>query len=108
MSAAGIPQIAIVMGFLQPPAGAYVSRDGSDESIIVRNQGNDFSRWTAAGEGRDRGSPSPRKNSAALTCIHGNPASPIIMRRTTAMAIGIARRIVATLKPPQRGRVEHA
>jgi len=67
--------------------GAYVPAM-SDESIIVRNQGTIFLGGpplvkAATGEVVHR-----RRNSAAPTCIRGNPASPIITRRTTPMRSG--------------------
>ena len=52
MSAQNIPQIAIVMGSCTA-GGAYVPAM-ADESIIVKEAGHYFSRWTAAGEGCDR------------------------------------------------------
>ena len=53
MSAADIPQIAVVMGSCTA-GGAYVPAM-SDESIIVRNQGTIFLGRAAAGQSRDRG-----------------------------------------------------
>ena len=50
MSAAGIPQIACVMGSCTA-GGAYVPAM-SDETVIVRNQEHDLPRWSAIGEGR--------------------------------------------------------
>ena len=52
MSAAGIPQIACVMGSCTA-GGAYVPAM-SDESIIVQRPGHDLPRRPAAGEGGDR------------------------------------------------------
>ena len=52
LSAAGIAQIAVVMGSCTA-GGAYVPAM-SDETIIVRNQGTIFPRRPAAGEGGDR------------------------------------------------------
>jgi acetyl-CoA carboxylase carboxyltransferase component len=53
MSAAGIPQIAVVMGSCTA-GGAYVPAM-SDVTIIVKEQGDDLPRRAAAGEGRDGG-----------------------------------------------------
>ena len=52
MSAAGIPQIALVMG-RRRPGGAYVPAM-SDETVIVNGHRDDLPRRPAAGEGRDR------------------------------------------------------
>jgi len=52
MSALGIPQIAVVMGFVH--GGRRLRSAMSDETIIVRNQGTIFLAGTAAGQGRDR------------------------------------------------------
>ncbi len=52
MSAQGLAQIAVVMGSCTA-GGAYVPAM-SDETVIVRNQGNHFSRRPAAGEGATR------------------------------------------------------
>ena len=52
MSAAGIPQIACVMGSCTA-GGAYVPAM-SDESIMVQQPGDDLPRRPAAGEGGDR------------------------------------------------------
>ena len=92
MSAAGIPQIAVVMGSCTA-GGAYVPAM-SDEAIIVEGPGHDLSGRPAAGEGGDRrGSCRPRI-SAAATCIRGSPASPTIWRADDAhaLALGAAHR----------------
>ncbi len=52
MSAAGIPQVALVMGSCTA-GGAYVPAM-SDETVIVRGHRHDLPGRTAAGEGRDR------------------------------------------------------
>ena len=52
MSAAGIPQVALVMGSCTA-GGAYVPAM-SDETVIVRGTGTIFLGWAAAREGRDR------------------------------------------------------
>ena len=52
MSAAGIPQIAVVMGSCTA-GGAYVPAM-ADETIIVQRAGHDLPRRPAAGEGGDR------------------------------------------------------
>ena len=52
MSAAGIAQIAVVMGSCTA-GGAYIPAM-SDETIIVQEAGHDLSRRSAAGQGRDR------------------------------------------------------
>ena len=82
LSAAGVPQIAVVMGSCTA-GGAYVPAM-SDETIIVRNQGTIFLGGpplvkAATGEvvaAEDLGGAD----------VHAeNPASPTIMRRTIAM-----------------------
>ena len=52
MSAAGIPQVAVVMGSCTA-GGAYVPAM-CDETVIVAQAGHDLPRRPAAGEGRDR------------------------------------------------------
>ena len=52
MSAAAIPQVAVVMGSCTA-GGAYVPAM-SDEAVIVAQPGNDLPRRPAAGEGGDR------------------------------------------------------
>ena len=72
MSAAGIPQIAAVMGSCTA-GGAYVPAM-ADESIIVRNQGTIFLGGPPAGGRRRRGRSSRRRIWAARTCIAASPA----------------------------------
>src|SRR5438552_2640252 len=99
MSAAAIPQIAIVMGSCTA-GGAYVPAM-SDESIIVRNQGTIFLGGpplvkAATGEvvtGEELGGADVHSRHSGVT-DH--------LAQNDAHAIGIARRIVASLKPPQR------
>ncbi|GEC16240.1 carboxyl transferase domain-containing protein [Nitrobacter winogradskyi] len=99
MSAAGIPQIAIVMGSCTA-GGAYVPAM-SDESIIVRNQGTIFLGGpplvkAATGEvvtAEELGGADVHSRQSGVTDHYA---------RNDADAIGIARRIVSTLKPPQR------
>ena len=83
MSAAGIPQIACVMGSCTA-GGAYVPAM-SDETIMVRNQAHHLSRRPAAGEGGDRRGCHAPKISAAPRCTRACPASPTTMRWTTSM-----------------------
>jgi 3-methylcrotonyl-CoA carboxylase beta subunit len=98
MSAQGIPQIAVVMGSCTA-GGAYVPV--SDESIIVRNQGTIFLGGpplvkAATGEvvtAEELGGADVHSRQSGVT-DHYAP--------NDAHAIGIARRIVATLKPPTR------
>src|ERR1700716_2932910 len=99
MSAQGIPQIAIVMGSCTA-GGAYVPAM-SDEIIIVRNQGTIFLGGpplvkAATGEVVTAeelgGAPAPSRQSGVTDHYAQNDAH----------AIGIARRIVATLKPATR------
>lgn len=52
MSAAGIPQIAVVMGSCTA-GGAYVPAM-SDESIIVKDKAPSLHRWSTAGQSGDR------------------------------------------------------
>ena len=99
MSAQGIPQIAIVMGSCTA-GGAYVPAM-SDESIIVRNQGTIFLGGpplvkAATGEvvsAEELGGADVHSRQSGVTDHYA---------QNDAHAIGIARRIVGTLKPPQR------
>ena len=99
MSALGIPQIAIVMGSCTA-GGAYVPAM-SDESIIVRNQGTIFLGGpplvkAATGEvvtAEELGGADVHSRQSGVTDHYA---------QNDSHAIGIARRIVATLKPPQR------
>ena len=99
MSAQGIPQIAIVMGSCTA-GGAYVPAM-SDESIIVRNQGTIFLGGpplvkAATGEvvtAEELGGADVHSRQSGVTDHYA---------QNDAHAIGIARRIVSTLKPPQR------
>lgn len=96
MSSEGIPQIAIVMGSCTA-GGAYVPAM-SDESIIVRNQGTIFLGGpplvkAATGEvvsAEELGGADVHSRHSGVT-DH--------LAQNDAHAIGIARRIVATLKP---------
>jgi 3-methylcrotonyl-CoA carboxylase beta subunit len=96
MSAQGIPQIAIVMGSCTA-GGAYVPAM-SDESIIVRNQGTIFLGGpplvkAATGEvvtAEELGGADVHSRQSGVTDHYA---------QNDAHAIGIARRIVATLKP---------
>jgi 3-methylcrotonyl-CoA carboxylase beta subunit len=99
MSAQGIPQIAIVMGSCTA-GGAYVPAM-SDESIIVRNQGTIFLGGpplvkAATGEvvtAEELGGADVHSRQSGVTDHYA---------QNDAHAIGIARRIVATLKPPRQ------
>ena len=99
MSATGIPQIAVVMGSCTA-GGAYVPAM-SDESIIVRNQGTIFLGGpplvkAATGEvvtAEELGGADVHSRQSGVTDHYA---------QNDAHAIGIARRIVSTLKPPQR------
>jgi 3-methylcrotonyl-CoA carboxylase beta subunit len=99
MSAQGIAQIAIVMGSCTA-GGAYVPAM-SDESIIVRNQGTIFLGGpplvkAATGEvvtAEELGGADVHSRQSGVTDHYA---------QNDAHAIGIARKIVATLKPPQR------
>jgi 3-methylcrotonyl-CoA carboxylase beta subunit len=99
MSALDIPQIAIVMGSCTA-GGAYVPAM-SDESIIVRNQGTIFLGGpplvkAATGEvvtAEELGGADVHSRQSGVTDHYA---------QNDAHAIGIARRIVATLKPPVR------
>ena len=102
MSAQGIPQIAIVMGSCTA-GGAYVPAM-SDESIIVRNQGTIFLGGpplvkAATGEvvtAEELGGADVHSRQSGVTDHYA---------QNDAHAIGIARRIVATLKPPTRAEL---
>src|SRR3954447_5206679 len=97
MSAQGIPQIAVVMGSCTA-GGAYVPAM-SDESIIVRNQGTIFLGGpplvkAATGEvvsAEELGGADVHSRQSGVTDHYA---------QNDAHAIGIARRIVGTLKPP--------
>src|SRR3979490_3590166 len=97
MSARGIPQIAIVMGSCTA-GGAYVPAM-SDESIIVRNQGPIFLG----------GPPLVKAATGEVVTAEELGGADVHSRQSGATdhyaqndshAIGIARRIVATLKQP--------
>jgi 3-methylcrotonyl-CoA carboxylase beta subunit len=102
MSAAGIPQIAIVMGSCTA-GGAYVPAM-SDESIIVRNQGTIFLGGpplvkAATGEvvtAEELGGADVHSRQSGVTDHYA---------QDDAHAIGIARRIVATLRQPTRANL---
>lgn len=53
MSAEGIPQVSVVMGSCNGWGRCSVPAM-SDETIMVRNQGNHFYWWSTAGESRNR------------------------------------------------------
>lgn len=99
MSSQGIPQIAIVMGSCTA-GGAYVPAM-SDESIIVRNQGTIFLGGpplvkAATGEvvsAEELGGADVHSRQSGVTDHYA---------QNDAHAIGIARRVVGTLKPPVR------
>jgi 3-methylcrotonyl-CoA carboxylase beta subunit len=99
MSAAGLAQIAIVMGSCTA-GGAYVPAM-SDESIIVRNQGTIFLGGpplvkAATGEivtAEELGGADVHSRQSGVTDHYA---------QNDGHAIGIARKIVATLKPAQR------
>jgi 3-methylcrotonyl-CoA carboxylase beta subunit len=102
MSALGIPQIAIVMGSCTA-GGAYVPAM-SDESIIVRNQGTIFLGGpplvkAATGEvvtAEELGGADVHSRQSGVTDHYA---------QNDSHAIGIARRIVGTLKPPARAQL---
>jgi len=99
MSAAAIPQIAVVMGSCTA-GGAYLPAM-SDETIIVRNQGTIFLGGpplvkAATGEvvtAEELGGADVHSRQSGVTDHYA---------QNDAHAIGIARKIVATLKPPFR------
>src|SRR5690242_9991293 len=99
MSAQGIPQIAIVMGSCTA-GGAYVPAM-SDESIIVRNQGTIFLG----------GPPLVKAATGEVVTAEELGGADVHTRQSGVSdhlaqndghAIGIARKIVATLKPASR------
>ncbi|HLI99309.1 MAG TPA: carboxyl transferase domain-containing protein [Bradyrhizobium sp.] len=102
MSALGIPQIAIVMGSCTA-GGAYVPAM-SDESIIVRNQGTIFLGGpplvkAATGEvvtAEELGGADVHSRQSGVTDHYA---------QNDSHAVGIARRIVATLKQPTRAQL---
>lgn len=99
LSSHGIPQIAVVMGSCTA-GGAYVPAM-SDESIIVRNQGTIFLGGpplvkAATGEvvsAEELGGADVHSRQSGVTDHYA---------QNDAHAIGIARRIVGTLKPSTR------
>src|ERR671919_450077 len=99
MSAAGIPQIAVVMGSCTA-GGAYVPAM-SDESIIVKNQGTIFLGGpplvkAATGEvvsAEELGGADVHSRQSGVTDHYA---------QNDSHAIGIARRIIATFKKPDR------
>jgi 3-methylcrotonyl-CoA carboxylase beta subunit len=99
MSSKGIAQIACVMGSCTA-GGAYVPAM-SDESVIVRNQGTIFLGGpplvkAATGEvvsAEELGGADVHSRQSGVTDHYA---------QNDAHAIGIARRIVATLKPPSQ------
>jgi 3-methylcrotonyl-CoA carboxylase beta subunit len=99
MSAAGIPQVAIVMGSCTA-GGAYVPAM-SDESIIVRNQGTIFLGGpplvkAATGEevsAEELGGAEVHSRQSGVTDYYATD---------DGHAIGIARRIIANLNPVTR------
>ena len=103
MSAAGIPQIAIVMGSCTA-GGAYVPAM-SDQSIIVRNQGTIFLGGpplvkAATGEevsAEDLGGADVHSQQSGVTDYYAVDDSH---------AIGIARRIIANLNQVKRSYLE--
>jgi 3-methylcrotonyl-CoA carboxylase beta subunit len=103
MSAAGIPQIAVVMGSCTA-GGAYVPAM-SDESIIVRNQGTIFLAGpplvkAATGEivsAEDLGGADVHSRVSGVTDHYA---------QNDAHALGIARRIVASLNTVKRPNLE--
>ncbi len=102
MSALGIPQIAIVMGSCTA-GGAYVPAM-SDESIIVRNQGTIFLGGpplvkAATGEvvtAEELGGADVHSRQSGVTDHYA---------QNDHHAIGIARRIIATLKKPAHAQL---
>jgi 3-methylcrotonyl-CoA carboxylase beta subunit len=102
MSAEGIPQIAVVMGSCTA-GGAYVPAM-SDETIIVRNQGTIFLGGpplvkAATGEvvtAEELGGADVHSRQSGVTDHYA---------QNDAHAIGIARRIVSTLRKPVRSAV---
>ena len=79
LSAAGIPQIAVVHGFVH---GRRRVRAGDERRVDHRRQpGHDLSRRTAAGESRHRRGRRRPRISAAATCTRGCRAWPITWRR---------------------------
>src|SRR3979411_701005 len=103
MSAAGIPQIAIVMGSCTA-GGAYVPAM-SDQSIIVRNQGTIFLggpplvKAATGGEvsAEDWGGPGAHSRQSGVTDYYAIDDSH---------AVGIARRIIANLNRVKRSYLE--
>src|SRR3979411_130804 len=97
LSAQGVAQIAVVMGSCTA-GGAYVPAM-SDESIIVKNQGTIFLGGpplvkAATGEvvtAEELGGADVHSRQSGVTDHYA---------QNDSHAIGIARRIVATLKPP--------
>ena len=100
MSAAGISQIAIVMGSCTA-GGAYVPAM-SDESIIVATAGHDISRRSTTRQGRYRRSGQCGGSRRGPTCTAASRAVTDHYAENDAHALGIARRIVANLNTQKR------
>ena len=83
LSAAGIPQIAVVMGSCTA-GGAYVPAM-SDETIIVKNQGTIFLGGPPLVKAATGEVVSAEDLGGARSCMRASPASPITWRRTTTM-----------------------
>jgi 3-methylcrotonyl-CoA carboxylase beta subunit len=99
MSAAGLPQIAIVMGSCTA-GGAYVPAM-SDQSIIVRNQGTIF----LGGPPLVRAATGEVVTAEELggADVHARQSGVVDYYATSdAHAIGLARRIVASSNPPAK------
>ena len=95
MSAAGIPQIACVMGSCTA-GGAYVPAM-SRRVDHRQGPGHDLPRRPAAGEGGDRRGGDRRRSSAAPRCTRASPASPTTTRSTTRTRFRSCGSIVAGL-----------
>src|SRR5512135_695139 len=102
MSAAGIPQVAVVMGSCTA-GGAYVPAM-SDESIIVRNQGTIFLGGPPLVKAATGEVVTPEELGGGD--VHSRISGVADhLAQNDSHAIGIARRIVATLKQPVRAHL---
>ena len=100
MRAAGIPQIACVMGSCTA-GGAYVPAM-SDETIIVQEPGDHLPRRPAAGEGRDRRGRDAPRISAAPMCTRAQSGVADHYAEDDEHALAIVRRIVGNLNRQAR------
>src|SRR3981189_1548318 len=99
LSAAGVPQVALVMGSCTA-GGAYVPAM-ADESVIVKGQGTIFLGGPPLVEAATADGVTPQQLGGADVHLRQSGVADHCAQND-AHAIGIAGRIVPTLKPPAR------